>query len=124
MAKIFKVTGYFVDPNGEENSDRLETWFDEHRYMFYKHLQIEECDIGEWDDENPLNDVDSPVSECEQYFIKRSHKTAYETITTMPIDELAEFLVDCFPTFRKESDEVRQKRIQSMKQLLSKDVKE
>ena len=39
--------------------------------MFYKHLQIEECDIGEWDDENPLNDVDSPVSECEQYFIKR-----------------------------------------------------
>ena len=118
MAKIFKVTGYFVDPNGEENSDRLETWFDEHRYMFYKHLQIEECDIGEWDDENPLNDVDSPVSECEKYFVKRSHKTAYETITTMPIDELAEFLVDCIPFLDKMDIKKRQQRIQSMKQVL------
>ena len=50
--------------------------------------------------------------------------TVYELITTMPIDELAEFIVDCFPTFRKENNEVRQEKIQSMKQLLSKEVKE
>ena len=74
MAKIFKVTGYFVDPNGEENSDRLETWLDDYPNMFPKHFQIEECDIGEWDDENPLNDVDSPVSECEQYFITKPYR--------------------------------------------------
>lgn len=31
-------------------------------------MKVTEKDIGEWDDENPLNYIDCPESEFEKYF--------------------------------------------------------
>ena len=36
--------------------------------LIVHHVNIEERDIGEWDDDNPLNLLDCPKSECEKYF--------------------------------------------------------
>ena len=118
MAKIFKVTGYFVDPNDSYDSDNLRVELEQNYDLISHQFKVEECNIGEWDDEILLNKIDCPVSECEKYFVKKGHKTAYETITTMPIDELAEFLVDCIPFLDKMDIKKRQQRIQSMKQVL------
>lgn len=67
MAKIFKVSGYFIDPNG----DYSEKWLMgdlKDIDMISHHLHVEEADIGEWDDENPLNYLNCDLAECEKYF--------------------------------------------------------
>lgn len=72
MAKIFKVTGYFVDCNDEYDCDRLKVDLEQDYDLIAHHINIEERDIGEWDDDNPLNSFDCPKSECEKYFINES----------------------------------------------------
>lgn len=73
MAKIFKVTGYFVDPNDSYDSDNLRVELEQNYDLISHHFKVEECDIGEWDDEILLNKIDCPVSECEKYFVKKGH---------------------------------------------------
>ena len=73
MAKIFKVTGYFVDCNDEYDCDRLKVDLEQDYDLIAHHVNIEECDIGEWGTDNPLNLLDCPKSECEKYFIKKGH---------------------------------------------------
>ena len=68
MAKIFKVTGYFVDYNDEYDCDRLKVDLEQDYDLIAHHINIEERDIGEWDDDNPLNLFNCPKSECEKYF--------------------------------------------------------
>ncbi len=68
MAKIFKVTGYFVDPNDDWNGDTLKTAFEENNDLISHHVNVDEKDIGEWEDDNPLNLCECPISECEKFF--------------------------------------------------------
>lgn len=55
MAKIFKVSGYFVDANGVVDKEKFEGRLESLEDLFSQHLHIEEFDIGKWNDESPLN---------------------------------------------------------------------
>ena len=68
MAKIFKISGYMVDPNGDLEAEDLRVSLEEDYDAIAHHIQIEEVDLPEWDDDNPLNRLDCPVAECEKYF--------------------------------------------------------
>ena len=67
-AKIFKVTGYFVDPNGIDDAEGLKVFIENELDLILHHFNIEERDIGEWQDENPLNYQNCPIEKCEEYF--------------------------------------------------------
>ena len=68
MAKIFKISGYFVDPNDDYTGADILLDIDNSTDAFSQHLIVEERDIGEWDDDNILNSYHCPKSECEVYF--------------------------------------------------------
>lgn len=68
MAKIFKFSGYVVAPDDDFNYDDLEDFLSSCPDAIVKHINIAERDVGEWDDDNPLNYLDCPVEECEKYF--------------------------------------------------------
>lgn len=71
MAKIFKVSGYFVDANGDVDKDSFEAELEMLEDVFTQYLHIDEADIGEWDDESPLNYTDYDLADCEKYFKKK-----------------------------------------------------
>lgn len=56
MAKIFKVSGYLVDVEGDIDASEVvaEISFGLDG-MINQHIHVEEADIGRWSDENPLN---------------------------------------------------------------------
>ena len=67
--KIYKISGYLVDPNGDVSTrdifDRLKHLYD----MSGKHIHVIEADLPDWTDENPLNNYeDCDLAECEKYF--------------------------------------------------------
>lgn len=68
MAKIFKISGYFIDPNDDYNSNQLEIALKEDYDLISHYIKVDERDVGEWDDNNPLNYFDCAKSECEKYF--------------------------------------------------------
>lgn len=68
MAKVFKFSGYYVDPNDDYTDDWLEHDLDTKVGMVGGHIKIESVDIGEWTDDNPLNYYDCDISEYEKYF--------------------------------------------------------
>lgn len=68
MAKIFKIEGYYVDPNGGWSAEDLQIELEQNYDFIDKHIKVLERDIGEWEDDNPLNYINSPESECEKYF--------------------------------------------------------
>lgn len=72
MAKIFKLSGYFVDVNGEFNNSELEAVLADSCDIIAHHIKVEEQDIGEWEDDNPLNCCDCSEKECEKYFLKKT----------------------------------------------------
>ena len=52
--KIFKISGYLVDPNGENEAAWI---WEELRHLndtFGHHVHVKEADILDWTDENPL----------------------------------------------------------------------
>lgn len=71
MSKLFKIEAYVVDFCEEfETEDRLEDcliWCTQND-LNLRHLKIDSADIGEWDDEHPLNYVDCPKAEFKKYF--------------------------------------------------------
>lgn len=72
MAKIYKVSGYFIDPNRETNTQIIKTFL-ENRLPFKTfslHLSIDEKDISYFDDDSLLNQLDCPKSECDKYFME------------------------------------------------------
>ena len=71
MAKIFKVSGYFVDANGVVDREAFEGGLEMLEDLFPKHLHVEESDIGEWDDESPLNYDNCDLADCEKYFKRK-----------------------------------------------------
>ena len=68
MAKIFKIQGYFIDPNEDYTAEQLEVMLEEDYDVIALHIKVEEQDIGEWEDDNPLNYYNCPECECEKYF--------------------------------------------------------
>ena len=68
MAKIFKISGYFIDPNDVYSIEDLKVGLEDDFDMITHHIKVEQQDIGEWDDDNPLNYNDCAESECEKYF--------------------------------------------------------
>lgn len=71
MATIFKISGYLVDPNDDFTAEDLEVRIGEDYDIIGHHIKVEEADLGEWDDDNPLNYLDCPINECEKYFDKK-----------------------------------------------------
>lgn len=57
MAKIFKFTGYFVDPAGECSKRDVKTALEEVTTnaldIFSHHVEVKEVELGEWDDSHP-----------------------------------------------------------------------
>ena len=68
MAKIFEIHGYYIDPNEDYSAEDLKVALSEDYDLITHHIEVKERDIGEWEDENPLNYCDCPKSECEKYF--------------------------------------------------------
>lgn len=82
MAKIFKVSGYIVDVNGNSNVDEViaevSSGLDG---MINQHIHVEESGIGEWDDENPLNYDNCDLADCEKYFKRKVPVDNYRNVT-------------------------------------------
>lgn len=76
MAKLYKVQFYLTDPNNDfETSEDLKDYLDwKVRYGFMKHMHITSVDVGEWEDEHPLNQIDCPESEYKKYFNENNHE--------------------------------------------------
>lgn len=71
MAKLFKIQAYIVDPNGEfYTDDRLEDCliYCTQNDLNLDHLKIQSVDLGEWDDDLPINKFNCPEAEFEKYF--------------------------------------------------------
>jgi hypothetical protein len=71
--KVFKVELFILDPNGQEglNEQEVKTILEQVRYLdFTKVVTIESVDIGEWDDDNPLNHRDTWKEEFNRLFPK------------------------------------------------------
>lgn len=71
IAKIFKVSGYLVDPNGQYTADNVKDSIDINvcdTGMFPQHLHVEEKNVGKWKDELPINKQNCDLYECEKYF--------------------------------------------------------
>lgn len=68
MAKIFKIEGYYVDPNGDWSAEWLKTELEENYDLASHHIKVQERDIGEWDDDLPINNVVCGIGEFEKYF--------------------------------------------------------
>lgn len=82
MAKIFKVSGYLVDVNGDSNVDEViaEISFGLDG-MINQHIHVEESDIGELDDESPLNYGNCDLADCEKYFKRKVPVDNYRNVT-------------------------------------------
>lgn len=70
MAKIYKLTAYLIDSNDTFDESNLEDYLiwrlrDE---LDIEHIQLAGADLGEWDDDLPLNMYRCPKEEFEKYF--------------------------------------------------------
>ena len=72
MAKIFKISGYLVDPDDLYRLSEIKAGIS---YaldgMVHQHIHVEESDMGKWDDESPLNYDNCDLAECEKYFKRK-----------------------------------------------------
>ena len=71
MAKLFKIQAYIVDPADEfYDSSSLEDCliYCTQNDLNLERLKIQSVDLGEWDDNHPLNYVDCPEAEFKKYF--------------------------------------------------------
>ena len=72
MAKIFKVSGYLVDPDDLYELSEIESGINYSLDgMIHQHIHVEESDIGKWDDESPLNYDNCDLADCEKYFKRK-----------------------------------------------------
>ena len=75
MARIFKVSAYMVDPMGEFNESSCEDClvYCTQNDMSLRHIKVDSADIGEWDDDLPVNKFDCPITEFEKYFKEKTN---------------------------------------------------
>ena len=75
MPKLFKITTYVVDLVDEfATDDRLEDCiiYCTQNDLSLRHTKVESADIGEWDDDHPLNYIDCSEAEFEKYFKEKT----------------------------------------------------
>lgn len=70
MAKLFKLSAYLIDPNDTFDTQNLEDYLiwrlrDE---LDIDHIHLDCADIGDWNDDHPLNNYNCPEAEYEKYF--------------------------------------------------------
>lgn len=80
MAKIFKISGYLIDPDGDHKAEHMEFGIGGYHDMISQHVHVEEADIGKWDDESPLNYDNCDLAECEKYFKNKYPKEKKDEI--------------------------------------------
>ena len=68
MAKIYKLTGYLIDPSGGDWSEDDIITEIENLDLIHHHIKCDVADIGEFYDEHPLNYNNCSLAECEKYF--------------------------------------------------------
>ena len=71
MAKIFKISGYLVDPIGLHTSEYIKAFVENKLYsngLLYRHLHIQGGDIGDWNEHIPIFQPNCDLYECEKYF--------------------------------------------------------
>lgn len=73
-SKIYKISAYLVDVNGDYGEDYISWLLQSYSDLTAKHLKIESADIGEWDDDHPLNYRNSDILECEKYFKEQDNE--------------------------------------------------
>ena len=78
MARVHKISGYLVDPNGEYTRDDIEVAMERVLDAPFQQLHIDTADIGEWEDDNPLNYSNCDLAECEKWFAKEPTKGMHE----------------------------------------------
>lgn len=71
MAKIFKISGYLIDPVGDHSVGRMKYGLENDHDMIGQHIHVEKADIGKWDDESPLNYDNCDLADCEKYFKRK-----------------------------------------------------
>ena len=69
MAKLFKLSAYLVDYNGDFDAENLED------YIMWRlddvsvdHVRLDCTNIEVWHDDHPLNNYNCPEAEYEKYF--------------------------------------------------------
>lgn len=70
MANIIKFSGYMIDPNEDYCENDITVLVENYTDMSTQHVHEECVDIGEWDDDGPLNYRNCDLAECEKYFKK------------------------------------------------------
>lgn len=71
MAKVFKISAYIVDPVDEFDERELKDILEYGPHdIHFRHIKIDDADIGEWDDDLPVNRVNCGKEEFEKYFTR------------------------------------------------------
>lgn len=71
MAKIFKISGYFVAPRGNYTAGYVKDSIEINTLRadaFDRHVHVEEREIDNWSEELPINQKNCDLAECEKYF--------------------------------------------------------
>ena len=70
MPRIYKITTYLVDCSDEFNDASLKDClvYCTQNDLNLEHTKIQSADIGEWNDDHPLNYYNCPKAEYEKYF--------------------------------------------------------
>ena len=71
MVKMYKITLYIIDlGNDFKNSDEVLESLDTNKYVHIFKGKGEDVDIGEWEDEHILNNINTPIEKFKEYFNK------------------------------------------------------
>jgi hypothetical protein len=71
--KVFKVELLIIDPNGQNGleEEEVKILLEQVRYLDFSFVyNLQSVDIGEWDDDNPLNKFDTQQEEVDRLFPK------------------------------------------------------
>ena len=72
MAKIHKISGYFVDYEGLYGEGLLKAGVLNGLKCFDQHFHVETADIPDWNGgDNPLNKDNCDLAQCEKYFTNK-----------------------------------------------------
>lgn len=67
MSSVHKVTMYVVDIDDSFNENELEILFDRTDW-WSRYIKFKSADIGEFEDDHPLNYISCPLEKFESYF--------------------------------------------------------
>ena len=72
MAKIFKLSGYFVDTNGNYSTEAIyDLIFNGWAALELRHGHVEVEEIKDWENNHPLLNENCDLADCEKYFKRK-----------------------------------------------------